>query len=254
MHDDQHLVTVSSDLLHLRCQPPPGLARQGPLQLRPAMAGLRLWVHHAGIQVGPLQIGVDHFQQRAHVAPAVGRIGGAHQGLVRFGHDALRLSVRCVAGTGPEGPGHQAVPGASPVPGQPGDGGQHDNRAAGGRGQRSRSGGQRLRLNRTAACCQSPPARAQRASPQRPAGSTGKASAKSPSGSPPPPATPSPSACSVFPKEVPRPTRRWAERRLRNIACWNGPDRGGHFAAWEQPALFAREVRAAARACTRAAR
>jgi epoxide hydrolase len=62
-----------------------------------------------------------------------------------------------------------------------------------------------------------------------------------------------PAACSVFPKEVPRPSRRWAERRLRNIAYWNEPDRGGHFAAWEQPALFAREVRAAARACTRAA-
>jgi pimeloyl-ACP methyl ester carboxylesterase len=58
----------------------------------------------------------------------------------------------------------------------------------------------------------------------------------------------------VFPKEVPRPSRRWAERRLRNIAYWNEPDRGGHFAAWEKPALFAREVRAAARACTRAAR
>jgi epoxide hydrolase len=62
-----------------------------------------------------------------------------------------------------------------------------------------------------------------------------------------------PAGCSVFPKEVPRPSRRWAERRFSNIAYWNEPDRGGHFAAWEQPALFACEVRAAARACTRAA-
>ena len=62
-----------------------------------------------------------------------------------------------------------------------------------------------------------------------------------------------PAACSVFPKEVPRPSRRWAERRFSRIVYWNEPDRGGHFAAWEQPALFAREVRAAARACTQAA-
>jgi epoxide hydrolase len=34
---------------------------------------------------------------------------------------------------------------------------------------------------------------------------------------------------------------------------WNEPDRGGHFAAWEQPVLFAREVRAAAQACAEAA-
>jgi pimeloyl-ACP methyl ester carboxylesterase len=61
-----------------------------------------------------------------------------------------------------------------------------------------------------------------------------------------------PAGCSVFPKEVPRPSRRWAGRRLRNIVYWNEPDRGGHFAAWEQPELFTREVRAAARACTRA--
>ena len=62
-----------------------------------------------------------------------------------------------------------------------------------------------------------------------------------------------PTACSVFPKEVPRPSRRWAGHRLRNIVYWNEPDRGGHFAAWEQPTLFAAEVRAAARACTQAA-
>jgi pimeloyl-ACP methyl ester carboxylesterase len=62
-----------------------------------------------------------------------------------------------------------------------------------------------------------------------------------------------PAGCSVFPREVPRPSRRWAERRFSNIVYWNEPGRGGHFAAWEQPALFTREVRAAARACIRAA-
>jgi pimeloyl-ACP methyl ester carboxylesterase len=61
-----------------------------------------------------------------------------------------------------------------------------------------------------------------------------------------------PTGCSVFPKEVPRPSRRWAERRFANIVYWNEPDRGGHFAAWEQPALFTDEVRAVARACAQA--
>jgi epoxide hydrolase len=58
-----------------------------------------------------------------------------------------------------------------------------------------------------------------------------------------------PAGCSVFPKEVPRPSRRQAERRFTNIVYWNQPARGGHFAAWEQPSLFTGEVRAAARSC-----
>jgi pimeloyl-ACP methyl ester carboxylesterase len=60
-----------------------------------------------------------------------------------------------------------------------------------------------------------------------------------------------PTGCSVFPKEVPRPSRRWAQRRFTNIVYWNEPDRGGHFAAWEQPGLFTGEVRAVARSCAR---
>jgi epoxide hydrolase len=60
-----------------------------------------------------------------------------------------------------------------------------------------------------------------------------------------------PTGCSVFPKEVPRPSRRWAERRFTNIVYWNEPARGGHFAAWEQPEMFTDEVRAAARRCRR---
>jgi len=47
----------------------------------------------------------------------------------------------------------------------------------------------------------------------------------------------------VFPAEVPRPSRRWAQRRFRNLIHWGEPDRGGHFAAWEQPDLFAAELR-----------
>jgi epoxide hydrolase len=58
-----------------------------------------------------------------------------------------------------------------------------------------------------------------------------------------------PAGCSVFPKEVPRPSRRWAQRRFTNIVHWNQPARGGHFAAWEQPSLFTAEVRAVARSC-----
>ena len=60
-----------------------------------------------------------------------------------------------------------------------------------------------------------------------------------------------PAGCSVFPKEVPRPSRRWAQRRFANIVHWNQPARGGHFAAWEQPSLFTGEVRAVARSCAR---
>lgn len=54
-----------------------------------------------------------------------------------------------------------------------------------------------------------------------------------------------PTGCSLFPNEIMRLSRRWAERRYRNIVYWNAVERGGHFAAWEQPELFAAEVRAA---------
>lgn len=53
-----------------------------------------------------------------------------------------------------------------------------------------------------------------------------------------------PTGCSIFPKENPRPSRRWAERRFTDIRHWNELDRGGHFAAFEQPELFVDEVRA----------
>ena len=53
-----------------------------------------------------------------------------------------------------------------------------------------------------------------------------------------------PVGCSVFPRELQRPSRRWAARRFTDIRYWNEPPRGGHFAAFEQPGLFAEEVRA----------
>jgi epoxide hydrolase len=52
-----------------------------------------------------------------------------------------------------------------------------------------------------------------------------------------------PTGCSIFPKEMPRPSRRWAARRYKDIRHWNELARGGHFAAFEQPALFVDEVR-----------
>jgi epoxide hydrolase len=52
-----------------------------------------------------------------------------------------------------------------------------------------------------------------------------------------------PVGCSIFPKELQRPSRRWAERRFTDIRYWSEPQRGGHFAALEQPSLFVDEVR-----------
>jgi pimeloyl-ACP methyl ester carboxylesterase len=52
-----------------------------------------------------------------------------------------------------------------------------------------------------------------------------------------------PTGCSIFPKELQRPSRRWAEKRFLDIRYWNELDRGGHFAAFEQPKLFVDEVR-----------
>jgi pimeloyl-ACP methyl ester carboxylesterase len=52
-----------------------------------------------------------------------------------------------------------------------------------------------------------------------------------------------PTGCSIFPKELQRPSRRWAARRFASIRYWNEPAKGGHFAAFEQPGLFVDEVR-----------
>jgi epoxide hydrolase len=52
-----------------------------------------------------------------------------------------------------------------------------------------------------------------------------------------------PTGCSIFPKELQRPSRRWAQKRFPDIRYWNEPSKGGHFAAFEQPELFVNEVR-----------
>lgn len=56
-----------------------------------------------------------------------------------------------------------------------------------------------------------------------------------------------PTGYSMFPKEIFRASRRWAERQYPNIIHWNELDRGGHFAAFEQPELFVEELRTAFR-------
>jgi pimeloyl-ACP methyl ester carboxylesterase len=56
-----------------------------------------------------------------------------------------------------------------------------------------------------------------------------------------------PVAITVFPEDVYRPPETWARRAYRNLSYFHEVDRGGHFAAWEQPELFAAELRAAFR-------
>jgi pimeloyl-ACP methyl ester carboxylesterase len=52
-----------------------------------------------------------------------------------------------------------------------------------------------------------------------------------------------PTGCSLFAKEIMQPPRTWAERRHRNLIYWNQLPKGGHFAAFEQPATFVDELR-----------
>jgi pimeloyl-ACP methyl ester carboxylesterase len=52
-----------------------------------------------------------------------------------------------------------------------------------------------------------------------------------------------PTGCSVFPKDIFRPVRKWAEKRYSNITYWKEMDEGGHFAAFEKPAAFVEELR-----------
>lgn len=54
-----------------------------------------------------------------------------------------------------------------------------------------------------------------------------------------------PAGISMFPKEIFRTSRRWAEKRFRDLRYFNAVEEGGHFAALEQPETFVAEVRAA---------
>jgi pimeloyl-ACP methyl ester carboxylesterase len=52
-----------------------------------------------------------------------------------------------------------------------------------------------------------------------------------------------PVAVSVFPDEIFHAPRSWTEKAYSNLVYFNEVDRGGHFAAWEQPELYASELR-----------
>jgi pimeloyl-ACP methyl ester carboxylesterase len=62
-----------------------------------------------------------------------------------------------------------------------------------------------------------------------------------------PKGVPLPTAVSVFPDEIYAAPRSWAEKAYPNLIHYNRLPKGGHFAAWEQPAAFADELRTAFR-------
>ena len=62
-----------------------------------------------------------------------------------------------------------------------------------------------------------------------------------------PPEVSLPVGFTTFPGEIFRAPRSWVERGYPNLVYFNEVDRGGHFAAWEEPQLFSEEVRAAFR-------
>ena len=65
-------------------------------------------------------------------------------------------------------------------------------------------------------------------------------------GQTPPPVT-LPVAFSAFPGEIFQAPRSWVQNAYPTLMYYNKPDRGGHFAAWEEPQLFSEELRAAFR-------
>jgi len=62
-----------------------------------------------------------------------------------------------------------------------------------------------------------------------------------------PKGVPIPAAVSVFPDEIYAAPRSWTEKAYPKLIHYNRLPKGGHFAAWEQPELFATEIRAAFR-------
>jgi len=56
-----------------------------------------------------------------------------------------------------------------------------------------------------------------------------------------------PAAVTVFPGEIYRAPRSWCERSYHKLIYFNEVEKGGPFAAWEQPELFSTEMRAAFR-------
>jgi pimeloyl-ACP methyl ester carboxylesterase len=56
-----------------------------------------------------------------------------------------------------------------------------------------------------------------------------------------------PAAVTVFPGEIYQAPKSWTERAYHKLIYYHRVDKGGHFAAWEQPQLFSEEIRAAFR-------
>jgi pimeloyl-ACP methyl ester carboxylesterase len=73
----------------------------------------------------------------------------------------------------------------------------------------------------------------------------GQAQAKALAAGQAPPAVSLPVGFTTFPGEIFRAPRSWVETSYPNLTYFNEADKGGHFAAWEEPELFAAEVRAA---------
>jgi pimeloyl-ACP methyl ester carboxylesterase len=72
---------------------------------------------------------------------------------------------------------------------------------------------------------------------------TGQATARSAGQAPPP--VPIPVGFTQFPGEIVRTPRSWVEAAYPTLTYFNKVEKGGHFAAWEEPQLFAEELRAA---------
>jgi pimeloyl-ACP methyl ester carboxylesterase len=64
-------------------------------------------------------------------------------------------------------------------------------------------------------------------------------------GQKPQPARSIPFGFTTFPGEIWRTPRSWVEASYSNVVYFNEVDKGGHFAAWEEPELFTKEMRAA---------
>ena len=74
---------------------------------------------------------------------------------------------------------------------------------------------------------------------------SGQATARTAGQTPPPVSLPV--GYTTFPGEIFRAPRSWVEKSYPTLSYFNEVDKGGHFAAWEEPELFATEIRAAFR-------
>ena len=74
---------------------------------------------------------------------------------------------------------------------------------------------------------------------------SGQAQAQAAAAGQKPPKASLPAGFTTFPGEIWQTPRSWAERAYANLTYFNKADKGGHFAAWEEPELFTGEVRAA---------